>query len=344
MMKWYQSIIGVAAVVAALSIQTGTSAEASRKVEFISSDNKIDVTIGGVPFTSYVYGDEHSKPFLVPVRTPSGTELTRRYPLTAIPGGSDDHLHHMGIFFAVDKVNGVNFWNNTDVAFQIKHIATDRVSNGDGSGSLATRSLWIDASKVALLEEKRVMTFSAGEHEGEYAIDFSIDLTALVDQVVFKDIEEGMFAIRYTDWLREPDEGEGVRPGQPLPKESIAGTGRYFSSNGDETADGVWGKRARWVTIQGVHEGEVVGVAILNHPASFNYPTYWHARDYGLFSANPLAQGDFQRQDDYEKNDPVYLNHTLKKGESSHFRFKVILFDGTRTQNQIEKRFKNFAK
>lgn len=343
-MKLQQCVIGATAIVAVFSILEETSAEASREVAFISSDNKIDVTIGGVPFTSYIYGEEHSKPFLVPVRTPSGTELTRRYPLTAIPGGSDDHLHHMGIFFAVDKVNGVNFWNNTDVDFQIKHIATDSVSDGDGSGSLVTRSQWIDASKVALLEEKRVMTFSAGENEGEYAIDFSIDLTALVDQVVFEDIEEGVFAIRYTDWLREPEEGEGVRPGQALPKESINGTGRYFSSNGDETADDVWGKRARWVAIQGVREGDVVGVAILNHPESLNYPTYWHARDYGLFSANPLAQGDFQRQDDFEKNPPVYLNHTLKKGESSHFRFKVILFDGIRTHEQIEKRFEEFAK
>jgi hypothetical protein len=118
----------------------------------------------------------------------------------------------------------------------------------------------------------------------------------------------------------------------------------YFSSNGDKMAKGVWGKRARWVAIQGVKDDKVVGVAILNHPESLNYPTYWHARNYGLFSANPLGQGDFQRQDGYKKNEPIYLNYTLKKDQTAHFRFKVIVFEGIKTAVQIEQRFKDFVK
>ena len=82
------------------------------KVELFKGHDRIDVTIGGEPFTSYYYGGELSKPILVPVRTPSGIEVSRRYPLVEIEGGSMDHEHHAGIFFAVDKVNGVNFWKN----------------------------------------------------------------------------------------------------------------------------------------------------------------------------------------------------------------------------------------
>jgi len=317
--------------------------QAAPAINFVETSNSIDITIDGSPFTSYLFGDGLSKPCFAPVRSPSGIVMTRRYPLTEIPGGSYDHFHHTGLFFAVDYVNGVQFWNNQGVAYRIKHLESRTESGRDGSGSMLTRSQWIDESDLALLEEKREMTFIAGKHEGEYAIDFSIDLTALVDQVVFEDTEEGMFAIRLTDWLREPEDGQGVRPGKKLPEESIAGTGRYFSSNGDETADGVWGKRASWVAIQGIRHGKVVGVAILNHPESLNYPTYWHARDYGLFTANPLGQGDFQRQDDFKKNDPLYLRLKLRKGESSHFRFKVIVFEGIRTQEQVEMRFKEFA-
>jgi hypothetical protein len=324
------------------------AAQAAPIIDFVESPNQIDVRINEELFTSYQFGlygkPGGAKPVLVPVRSPSGIEVTRRYPVTELLGGSDDHPHHIGIFFAIDNVNGVNFWNNKKQSPQIKHIETKSMTEGEGSATLSTRSHWIGENGIALLQEDRAMTFSAGEHEGEYAIDFSIELSALVDEVKIEDIEEGMFAIRYTDWLREPENGEGVRPGKRLPKESLSGTGRYFSSNGDETADEVWGKRARWVAIQGVRGGKVVGVAMLNHPESLNYPTHWHARDYGLFTANPLGQGDFERQDGYKKNDPIYLNLTIEKGERAHFRFKVIVFEGLRSQAQIESRFKEFAR
>ena len=189
------------------------------------------------------------------------------------------------------------------------------------------------------------MVFLAGQQENEYAIDFSIDLTAKDKEVLFEDIEEGMFAIRLSDYLRESDAGEALQSGGPIPKENVSGTGRYFSSNGDETAKNVWGKRARWVALQGVRKGKVVGLAILNHPASINYPTYWHVRGYGLFSANPLGQGDFQRQrpKPYRMNKVIPLRLTLEPGETVHFRFLVIVYDGIRTPEQIEKRFKKFA-
>ena len=316
--------------------------QAKPKVEFAAKDNQIDVLIDGKLFTSYIYGDQLPKPSLVPLRTPSGIEVTRRYPLTELKGGTNDHLHHVGLFFAVDGVNGTRFWNNTKTSPQIKHIKTEQTEDGPGQGRLSTLIHWIDKKKNVVLQDNRTMLFLAGEHENEYAIDFSIDLTAMADKVVFEDTEEGVFAIRLADCLREGG-SDVVRPGQPLPEESIKGTGMYFSSNGDETAKQAWGKRARWVAIQGVRQAKVVGVAILNHPESINYPTYWHVRNYGLFSANPLGQGDFQKQSKYKKNPVIPLNLTLNKGEKVHFRFLVITYEGIRTQEDLEKRFREFV-
>ena len=314
------------------------------KVELINGKDRVDIKIGGKHFTSYVYGNEHPKPMLVPLLSPSGIEVTRRNPLVKIKGGSDDHQHHVGIFFAVDKVNGINFWNNIVPLPQIKHFKTTEMANGIGKGKLATVMHWIDQNGKILLEESRTMVFLADENEDEYAIDFSIDLTARQNKVVFEDIEEGVFAIRVADYLREGDSKLRLNPGDPLPEESISGTGRYFSSNGDETAKNVWGKRARWVALQGVRKSKVVGVAILNHPASINYPTYWHVRSYGLFSANPLGQGDFQRQSRYKKNPVIPLRLTLKQGQKVHFRFLVIVYEGLRTKEQMERRFSEFIK
>jgi hypothetical protein len=313
------------------------------KVKFVTGRDRIDVMIGGKHFTSYIYGNELTKPMMVPLRSPSGIAVTRRHPLVELKGGSNDHSHHVGIFFAVDGVNGTKFWNNTAQPPQIKHIKTTEATGGNGRGKLSTISHWIDDSGEVLLKENRSMVFLAGENKDEYAIDFSIDLTAAETEVVFEDIEEGVFAIRVADCLRESDTKLKLRPGRLLPEESISGTGRYFSSNGDQTARNVWGKRARWVALQGVREGKVVGVAILNHPASINYPTYWHVRNYGLFSANPLGQGDFQRQSKYKKNPVLPLRLTLKPGESAHFRFLVVIYEGLRDKEQMEKRFREFV-
>jgi len=314
------------------------------KVEFVKGKNKIDVMVGGKHFTSYIYGNELTKPMMVPLRSPSGIVVTRREPLVEMKGGSNDHSHHVGIFFAVDKVNGTNFWNNASPPPQIKHIKTTEVAGGTGKGKLSTIIHWADRDGKVLLEENRSMVFLAGEDEDEYAIDFRIDLTAREIEVVFDDIEEGVFAIRVADCLREGEAKLKLREGQPLPKESVSGTGRYFSSNGDETAKNVWGKRARWVALQGIREGKVVGVAVLNHPASINYPTYWHVRNYGLFSANPLGQGDFQRKSKYKKNPVQPLRLTLKPGERAHFRFLVVVYEGLRNKEQMEERFKEFVK
>jgi len=332
-------------LVLSISLLMGEAQAAAPKVEFVKGDDRIDVVIGGKPFTSYLYGDKLTKPLLVPVRTPSGIEVNRRHPLVEMQGGSMDHEHHVGLFFAVDQVNGVNFWKNAAVPPQIKHAEITETRSGPGKGTLSTVAQWVDDKRQTVLDEKRTMVFIAGEHEDEYAIDLTIDLTAKDTDVLFEDIEEGMFAIRVCDYLRESDPKLVLRPGEALPKESVAGTGRYFSSNGDETAKNVWGKRARWVALQGVRAGKVVGVAMLNHPASINYPTYWHARNYGLFSANPLGQADFQRQQpkEYRKNKVIPLRLTLEKGETAHFRFLVIVYEGLRTKEQIEERFREFA-
>jgi len=334
----------VSAFVLVLLVLCATAAQAAAKVEFVKSEDKIDVKIAGRIVTSYIYGDKRPKPSLVPVRSVSGIELTRRFPLTDLAGGSDNEPHHVGVYFAADEVNGSDFWNNTSTSPQIKHIEIRQTADGEGKGTLSTVAHWIDKRGKFVLEENRTMTFIAGKNEGEYAIDFSGDLTAKVDKVVFTDIEEGVLAFRLSDYLREAKRDNYPQPGKALPKESVKGTGMFFSSNGDQRAENIWGKRARWVALQGVRDEKVVGVAMLNHPESLNYPTYWHVRAYGLLSGNPLGQGDFLRQSKYQKNPVTWLKMTLKKEQTIHFRFMVIVYEGMKSQEQIEQRFKDYVK
>ena len=308
----------------ALGLASKESHSPQPRVEFVRGDDRIDVMIGGKHFTSYLHGGELTKPILYPVRTPSGIVVNRSYPLAKVEGESTDHPHHAGIFFTYDEVNEDGFWNNTTSPPQIKHIKVTKMTEGADEGKLSTIMHWVGKDGQVLLEESRDMVFAAGENE--YAVDLSMDLRAQDRKVVFGDTKEGMFAIRAADWLREN-----------------TGTGEYLSSTGDESPvnKNIWGKRGRWVRLQGEKNGKTAGIVIFNHPTSVNYPTYWHARPYGLFAANPLGQYVFQKAHKLENPQP--FNLTLEPGEAAHFRFLVVVYEGAMTKDQLEKRFKVFA-
>lgn len=82
-----------------------------------------------------------------------------------------------------------------------------------------------------------------------------------------------------------------------------------------------------------------VSVTIIDHPKNPNYPTFWHARGYGLFAANPLAEKVFT-------NGKSEKNLTLKKGESVSFRYRIVIDNGDKTisPEQLNKAADDFAK
>ena len=75
---------------------------------------RVDITVGGKPFTSYIWPTTLKKPVLYPLRTANGTVVTRGFPLEPRPGERVDHPHHVGLWFNYGDVNGLDFWNNSD--------------------------------------------------------------------------------------------------------------------------------------------------------------------------------------------------------------------------------------
>ena len=300
-----------------------TAKQGGKAINFVQGEKRIDVMAGGKLFTSYRYGEGLTKPVLFPVLSPSGIAVNRGFPLEPAEGESEDHPHHVGVFFTYDEVNEDGFWNNTTSPPQIKHVRVVDMEPGLGRGRLSTVMHWTGKSGEVLLEEKREMVFYADERQ--YAVDFNMVLTAQDEKVVFGDTKEGMFAIRVAPWLKED-----------------GGSGRYVSSEGDQGEENVWGKRARWMCLEGEKDGSAVGIAIFNHPESVNYPTYWHARGYGLFSANPLGQYAFEEGRGLKN--PEALNLTLEAGESANFRFRMVVYEGEKTSEELEEEFEAFVK
>ena len=82
------------------------------QVHITKSADRIAVEIDGKPFTELWIGPDAAKPYLFPLRSASGTKVTRGFPLDEMPGDSKDHPHHRGLNFAHADVNGSNFWAN----------------------------------------------------------------------------------------------------------------------------------------------------------------------------------------------------------------------------------------
>ncbi len=112
-------------------------------------------------------------------------------------------------------------------------------------------------------------------------------------------------------------------------------TGLYTSSEGLK-GDAVWGTRGRWCMLAGKIGAEPVTIAILDHPSNPNSPTYWHARGYGLFSANVFGRKVF----DPEQEE---LTLTLEPGKSVTFRHRVLILGTPATPESIEREFQTFA-
>src|ERR1700750_493283 len=58
----------------------------SSGVSVVPADRRVDISIDGQPFTSYIYPQSIEKPVLYPIRSAAGLIVTRGYPLDPRPG------------------------------------------------------------------------------------------------------------------------------------------------------------------------------------------------------------------------------------------------------------------
>jgi hypothetical protein len=294
------------------------------------ANRRVDITIDGAPFTSYIWPSTLKKPVLFPLIDAGGVTLTRGYPLSPLPGERVDHPHHAGLWFNYGDANGFDFWNNSD-AIQpenrvkmgsILHTRIVSTKSGANRGELVVESAWIDGKGNNPMNATTRYVFE--RRKDARVIDMVVTLKAR-ERVVFRDDKEGLLGLRVARWLESPEEKGGVfldTNGNPTqvdatPAGSIPATGVYLTSEG-VTGPAAWGTRGRWCALSGHSGGHTASIAILDHPANPGYPTYWHARGYGLFAANPMGRSIFD-----PKQTP--FNFTLEKDQAATFRYRVIL-------------------
>ena len=311
------------------------------------SDRRVDVTIDGQPFTSYIWPASLKKPVLYPVRTAKGTLVTRGFPLDPRPSERIDHPHHVGLWFNYGDVNGIDFWNNSDAIpaerrpkmGTIVHKAVKVARGGATEGILEVESDWVMPDGSVILKEGTKYVF-AGTATTR-TIDRITTLQAGATRVAMNDNKEGVLGLRVTRALEEPvtkPEKFTDAQGRPTDVPTLDNTGVngvYLTSEGIKGA-AVWGTRGRWNTLSGKVGDETVSIAIFDAPGNPGYPTYWHARGYGLFAANPLGQKELSGGKDV-------LNFVIEPNQRAVFRHRIHVVTGGLTAEQAEAAWKQFA-
>jgi hypothetical protein len=299
--------------------EASASEEGGVTVE-LEGDEKASFYVNGDLFMSYVFKQGIARPFCYPVHGPGGKLVVREVSIPAKQG--IDHEHHKGFWVAQGHVNdGEDNWSEIgDHAISNCQQVTV-LSEGPVCGEMLAVSDWMSGRHGArnqMLEEDTLIRVYNTPDSGRI-MDWSINFVADDKGFFFGDTKEaGTLSVRLKESM---EEGNG-------------GTIRNAYGAVGEAEN--WGKRAEWVDYYGPVEGETVGVTLMDHPSNHGFPTHWHVRGYGLFTANQWGLHDFT-------GDPAQRGDlAVKAGDVLSFRFRVYIHAGDTDAADVAGQYLNF--
>lgn len=321
-----QSSILLVLVIASFdsAVHRATRAVATEQHEFSLTQEKdaITVNLDGKLFTRYLIRSG-SRPVLWPVIGPTEQAMTRGYPVGE--GQLDeahDHIHHRSVWIGYEGVNGFDFWQEKEPGVQrafpageVRHREFVAADCPGETATIVTANDWRAPDGHKVCEDVRTWTF--GTDGDQRWMDCRFVLSASEGELRLADSKEGFFALRVAHSLRV-DNNQG---------------GKIVTSRGLTDAD-AWGQPAEWVDYSGPIGDEIVGIAILSHPETLNFPAAWHVRTYGLFAANPLAKIAFTSNAGDVRKRPLRM--TLAPGESITLHYRIVLHRGDAEDANIE--------
>jgi len=276
---------------------------------------KVEVFIRGSLFTSYNYNTEKwVRPFLYPVIGPFGRGVTRDL---EGEGKDFDHPHHKSIYVAHGYVNGANCWDEMPGHGTVRHENFKRIAGGPVFGEISALNSWRTNAGVKVCEQTSYIRFYNLPANARL-VDFVVKFHATEGDLTFGDTKEG-----------------GILSLRVYPTMNVNRFGRMENGYGAINEKEIWGKRAPWCDYSGPVCGEWVGITYMNHPTSFRYPTHWHARDYGLMTANPFGLQSFEGPG----HDGT---HTVPAGESLTFAYRIYIHPGDAQAGKVAERFHDY--
>jgi hypothetical protein len=260
------------------------------------------------------YGSEAVKPHFHPVCVVGGPSLTM------IP---EDHIWHRGFWFAWYRINGVDYWKETDgkTVGEQTWKAPSITTRDDGSATIV-----MDLSfGTEMLTEQRTIEISAPNAKGEYCMDWTLQFTAHHDLT----------------FTRVPILGDT----NGTIKGGYAGLSVRFAeafTNVETHAASVKGRFVQDAVHftpppcpafgqSGLIDGKACGIAILSHPS------------------NPRGPGDWYMIEDggrWNFINAAYLllsPYSMKTGETLTLRYRVWVHEGRWDDARLREAFAEYA-
>jgi len=265
--------------------------------------SKINVTIDGKFFTSYIFSEDEKYPFFYPVNGPvSGGSVTSMrnavYP------------HHSSLFFGCDMVNGGNYWQEGLERGRIISVNAQILRQGGDSAIITDECIWSRPGALSPIKDTRKYIITAPS-ASITQIDVEITMEMLMD-VVIRKTNHSLFSARMAADL------------------SVTNGGTMINAEGVKSEKDTFGKGSAWIDFYGNRGNAVEGLAIMQHPSNPWYPSPWFTRDYGFISPTPMY---------WPKND---TDTRMKNGEKLVLRYRVLIHAGSHLDAGIAREFEKY--
>ncbi len=259
------------------------------------------------PIFAYRAHPDQKYPYVFPLLGPlSGLPMTEE---TGMP-----YPHHRSLFFACDRINGLDFWHahakggsTVSRKLEVSKVEKDRVE-------IINHCDWVcDSDSAVLLKDRRVITVrhSPGRHT---IVDWDMEWEAVVRVTIGKS-NHSLFSLRAARDL------------------TPAGGGELVDADGRKGEKATNGTPSAWCCFHGRRAGlpseMVEGVTLMDHPANPWSPTPWFTRDYGFASPTPL---NFI-------SSPV----VMEPGKPLRFRYRVVAHGGSPEAADVAEIYRGFS-
>ena len=303
-------------VLGALCVFNGAQAAAPAFTWQWSATNLALLNHGKIVWQA-VFDPAQGKPYINPLATLAGTEITALRPA--------DHLWHRGLWWSWKYINHANYWEEdkqTGLSAGRTDLTHSQVQANDNFSARVELELSYHLpDQPPVMREQRLLLFHPPTADGRYAIDWTTTFTAeqdaLLDRTPPKRDKQGLIT-------GGSYAGLGVR----FPR-TFTNTWTFLNSTGERGQREGSGHGASWLDFSGLlPDGQTAGVTVLDHPSNVRHPTPWYWNPtLPFFCAALLA------------NEPLQL----KAGDTLKLRYRILVHEGAPQPKWIEQQWQEFT-
>jgi len=291
---------------AAVSILAGiliSLSSYSAKIIAEKSGSKINITIDGKFFTSYIFSEQEKYPFFFPVNGPvSGGSVTSMR--------NAEYPHHSSLFFGCDMVNGGNYWQEGLERGRIISVNACIERQGGDSAVITDECIWSRPGASSPIRDTRRFTITVPSNS-VYQLDVDITLEML-DDVHIKKTNHSLFSARLA------------------PDLAVTNGGTMVNAENMKSEKETFGKKSAWIDYYGKRGSITEGLVIMEHPSNIWYPSPWFTRDYGFISPTPMYWP--------ENGEEIFL----REGTNLRLRYRVLVHSGDHIEAGIAEAFQRY--